>query len=633
MKYKLNSQLHKTLDSILNGLAFVARFSAKYPIQVITILLLVSSTAYLSLIQSAVQEWNTALSGFYIPTEYQNDILVENSIHFYRNSFKDPWMKISLEELNKVNQHNIYDHIYLYPIDFVRWSFESHNAEFDSFIKDLNDSSYIVYENKIYLVKHEFMLPNTVLKDNFNMIHWDPISSIESLMISLQKLRLFFAHMLQEQKLEFTDLIFILGSYFILFCIVINMFIDLNNMGSKIWLAFSLLLNFSCACCIAISVTKQLLNDYLSIFTLIQGLPFLIITVGFKDKINLSKYVLERVPLMNISRRITIDSIIFNAVKQEGIHLLRSYISILVVLIMAIFLLPSQIVIKDFSILSCLILLSDFFLIISFYSAILSLKMNIYSINRSIINREISEDEGISRISSSNNINISDKKLQKSLLISDGNAKMAKVTIISFIIVVNLYNVDFQWIFNILHSLYIQIFDNKSLPSFISNDPNRVNTLITIFPTQYLQYKNNIGFQRKKDNVTLYFLRIIGSIVTDQFMSKMIFIILLISIFTNIYLLKAARIHTKSTIKSLPKNTKTKELFIIPSNGTLNRKFSHISKTYSPLSPNSITSPTFSLTSTDDDEDDSLESSGTDTPLKSFDTSHACLGAVLQSNE
>lgn len=60
MKYKLNSQLHKTLDSILNGLAFVARFSAKYPIQVITILLLVSSTAYLSLIQSAVQEWNTA---------------------------------------------------------------------------------------------------------------------------------------------------------------------------------------------------------------------------------------------------------------------------------------------------------------------------------------------------------------------------------------------------------------------------------------------------------------------------------------------------------------------------------------------------------------------------------------------
>ena len=630
MKYKVSGHLNNILGSILNPLAIVARVSAKHPIQVITISLLLFSISYLSLIQSAIQEWNNILSNVNVPVEFQNNILLRESVHYYRGTTEAQWIKLSLDDFNKVSQYKNNHHLYLYPIDFEGWNFKKQDVELKTFLNGLNDSLHAIYENKFYLVKENFILPSKLLKDDFKITHWEPTISIESLIISLQKIRLFFDHMLQTQRLEFTDLTFVFGSYSILIYTIFNMFIDLKRMGSKMWLAFALLLNLSCACCISISITKSIFDIHFSIFTLIQGLPFLIITIGFKNKINLSKYVLERFRIINISRKITIDSIIFDAIKKEGIHLLKSYILLSMVLIMAILLFPSQKILRNFSILSCLILLVDFILTISFYSSILSLKMDIYTINQSTVNRDTLKEECSSRVSLTN-LTIADREPQRSFLISNKNVKIAKLAIILFIIVINMYSVDFQWILNTLHSLYLQLFNDKSLPSFVTNNPDLVDTLITIFPTQYYRYKDNISYETNSVNITLHLLKILGSTVSDQFMSKVIFIILLASVSTNIYLLKVARIYTKSTIQSTLKRTNSRESFVIPPNYISSRSFNHKSRTHSPLSFNPVTYPTFSLTPTSDDE--SPESSGTSTPLGSADTSLDYLDTILKSCE
>lgn len=631
----MRHRMDRIWGSILNLLALISKLSARHPIQVIITSLLLSSIAYLSLIRSYIQEWDAISNTIEVPPDLQKNDLLNDCTHYYRYSSKEPWISINKEEIDRLEEWEHSNHLHLYPINFQEWSLTSknnkvwpYNYESSNVVQDSNGKSYIK--------KEELIFPSQLLTKEKDLEHWVPIVTEESLKLSFLQFRVWINSMLKEHQLEFTDVMFVLGSYSIFVYTIFNLFKELRDLGSKLWLGFSILLNLSCACCIAISVTKNTLGIYISTFTLIQGLPFLIVIVGFKSKINLSRYTLERFGIINISRKITIDSVIFDAINKEGLQILKSYLSTILILVGMIFFLPSLQTLKDFSILSCFILTFDFILVITFYSSILALKMEINAIHRSTMIRQTLEEEGTSKVTSAN-LSVVDEKLKSSFLNSNQSVLLAKIAIVIAIIALNFYNVDFKWLFNTLHAIYLQLTVDNSLPEFIMDDPSLTNTIISILPTQYYQHDSNANCERKSGNITLHLLRILGRTVSDQFISKIIFVVLLISLSTNVYLLKAARVHTDYTVGALYNNllSTEKPTASAPSSShhtsSFHRGFPQRSRTHSLLAMNPVLPPTFSLNVTDDEE--SPESSGTSTPSELNDTTIDTLTTILHSND
>lgn len=629
--HQMKLKWDKFWGSLNNPFAQLGRISARHPIQVIITTLLLSSIAYISLIRSYLLEWEEISSNIDIPLEIGKDDLLTECTHYHRNTIEDPWSSITFKEFSRLNEMDHIRHVYLYPVNFhKRWQLSSSYPV--SWPLDHSKPDIYGQGGFNYLVEDHLLLPSKLLENEPGMENWLPIISEESLKRSLQRIQFGFERMLKIKQLEFTDVIIVLGSYSILAYTIINLFNELRNLGSRLWLSFSILLSLSCSCCMAISVSKNFFDIYISTFTLIQGLPFLIVIIGFKNKINLSRYTMERFGIINISRKITIDSVLFDAMTREGINILKSYIFSILIFLVVIVALPTQKLARDFSIMSCLILGFDFLMTTTFYSAILALKMEINAIHRSTMIRQTLEEEGTSKVTSAN-LSVVDDKLKSSFLNSNLSVLMAKGFIIICILAINLYSIDFQWLFNTLSALYFHLIVKESLPPFVNDNSTLTNTIISVLPTQYYQWRQNITVGSKPGNITINLLKILGNTVSDTFISKIIFIALLISVSTNIYLLKAAKIHTDYTVGALYKNLLSTEKPTPPPHNIVSHRnvSSGRSRTHSPLAMNPVTPPTFSLNVSDDEE--TPESSGTSTPSDLSETSIESLMKALHHDD
>lgn len=199
-------------------------------------------------------------------------------------------------------------------------------------------------------------------------------------------------------------MIMILG-YLSMHLTFVSLFLSMRRMGSHFWLATTVLISSVFAFLFGLIVTTKL-GVAINLVLLSEGLPFLVVTIGFEKPIILTKAVLSA--SLNSRRRgapggpssdaapRTIQGALQTAVKEKGFAIVRDY-CIEIILLIAGAASGVQGGLRQFCFLAAWILFFDCILLFTFYISILSVKLEINRLKRHVALRRALEEDGVSR--------------------------------------------------------------------------------------------------------------------------------------------------------------------------------------------------------------------------------------------
>lgn len=181
----------------------------------------------------------------------------------------------------------------------------------------------------------------------------------------------------------------------------VSLFLAMRRLGSNFWLATAVLLQSAFAFLFALAVTTYF-GVPINMVLLSEGLPFLVVIIGFEKPIVLTKAVLSasldarRSAEDNRGEPLTIQSAVQTAIKKTGFDIVRDYFfEILVVVAGAMSGIQGGL--RQFCFLGAWILFFDAIMLLTFYTAILTIKLEINRIKRHVALRRALEDDGVSR--------------------------------------------------------------------------------------------------------------------------------------------------------------------------------------------------------------------------------------------
>ncbi len=194
----------------------------------------------------------------------------------------------------------------------------------------------------------------------------------------------------------------------------VSLFLSMRRMGSNFWLATTVLFSSLFAFLFGLIVTTKL-GVPINMVLLSEGLPFLVVTIGFEKPIVLTKAVLsaslnsrhsgargspeqgqQRDAFHSEKYPLTIQNAVQAAVRDKGFGIVRDYfIEILILVAGAAS--GVQGGLRQFCFLAAWILAFDCVLLFTFYTAILSIKLEINRIKRHVTLRKALEEDGVSQ--------------------------------------------------------------------------------------------------------------------------------------------------------------------------------------------------------------------------------------------
>lgn len=190
----------------------------------------------------------------------------------------------------------------------------------------------------------------------------------------------------------------------------VSLFMSMRRMGSNFWLATTVLFSSVFAFLFGLIVTTKL-GVPINMVLLSEGLPFLVVTIGFEKPIILTKAVLsaslqsrrqgarqatEADGKMVETNSNTIQGAVQAAVHEKGFEIVRDY-AIEVAILITGAASGVQGGLRQFCFLAAWILFFDCLLLFTFYTAILSVKLEINRIKRHVTLRRALEEDGVSR--------------------------------------------------------------------------------------------------------------------------------------------------------------------------------------------------------------------------------------------
>jgi len=209
-----------------------------------------------------------------------------------------------------------------------------------------------------------------------------------------------------RKNAETLDIIIMILGYISMHLTFVSLFMSMRRLGSNFWLATTVLFSSVFAFLFALIVTLRL-GVPINMVLLSEGLPFLVVTVGFEKPIILTKAVLaasldrKRMEAQNsqdgkANSMPSIQHAVQTAVKERGFEIVRDYMVEIVILIAGA---ASGVQggLKQFCFLAAWILFFDCILLFTFYTAILTVKLEINRIKRHVALRKALEDDGVSR--------------------------------------------------------------------------------------------------------------------------------------------------------------------------------------------------------------------------------------------
>ncbi|KAI9814685.1 MAG: 3-hydroxy-3-methylglutaryl-coenzyme A (HMG-CoA) reductase isozyme [Thelocarpon impressellum] len=213
---------------------------------------------------------------------------------------------------------------------------------------------------------------------------------------------------------ETFDIIIMVLGYLSMHLTFVSLFLSMRRMGSNFWLATTVLFSSVFAFLFGLIVTTKL-GVPINMVLLSEGLPFLVVTVGFEKPIILTQAVLseslstrrQSIPpsptaingsasQQHENSPMTIRYAVQAAVREKGFEIVRDY-CIEIIILVAGAASGVQGGLRQFCFLASWILAFDCVLLFTFYTAILSVKLEINRIKRHVALRKALEEDGVSR--------------------------------------------------------------------------------------------------------------------------------------------------------------------------------------------------------------------------------------------
>ncbi|KAI9730668.1 MAG: 3-hydroxy-3-methylglutaryl-coenzyme A (HMG-CoA) reductase isozyme [Cirrosporium novae-zelandiae] len=400
---------------------------------------------------------------------------------------------------------------------------------------------------------------------------------------------------------ETLDIAIMAIAYLSMHLTFVSLFLAMRRFGSNVWLATSVLFSSVFAFLFGLVVTAKL-GVTITVIQLSEGLPFLVVTVGFEKGIILTKAVLtaalnnrRQAPQpQSPSRRstFTIHNAVQTAVEDKGFEIVRDYFIEIVVLVAGA---ASGIQggLRQFCFLAAWILFFDCLLLFTFYTAIMSIKLEINRIKRHVTLRKALEEDGVRRSvaenvaastewpkydpedesnkSSTNGTTIFGRKVRDS---SVPNFKILMVSGFVLVNVLNLCTIPFRHhgkavVMSTLSSLSnalspstidpFKVAENGLSAIIASAKANKLETLVTVLPPIKYELHYALPYTGNADVFDSDYAepffdavggRMFESILRsfeDPVLSKWIVVALTMSLVLNGYLFNAARWTIKDT--------------------------------------------------------------------------------------
>ncbi|KAH8423144.1 3-hydroxy-3-methylglutaryl-coenzyme A (HMG-CoA) reductase isozyme, variant 2 [Aspergillus melleus] len=372
----------------------------------------------------------------------------------------------------------------------------------------------------------------------------------------------------------------------------VSLFFSMRRLGSRSWLAFTVLLSGMFAFLFGLLVTTKL-GVPINMLLLSEGLPFLVVTVGFEKPIILTRAVLHAsvdrkrqgapgtAPNQPAPR--SIQDSIQTAIKHQGFEIVRDY-CIEIGILVAGAASGVQGGLRQFCFLAAWILFFDCVLLFTFYTTILCIKLEITRIKHHVATRKALEEDGITQrvaenVASNNDWlqSSSDNDGDTSIFgrkIKSSNVRRFKILMVGGFVLVNVVNLSaipfrnsannsnipiISRVSNVLAPTPIDPFkvaENGLDSIYVSAKSQMMETVVTVIPpVKYKLEYPSVHYAVPEEGqsfdieYTDQFLdavggRVIDSLlksVEDPIISKWIIAALTLSIILNGYLFNAAR--------------------------------------------------------------------------------------------
>jgi len=170
------------------------------------------------------------------------------------------------------------------------------------------------------------------------------------------------------------DIVIMVIGYLTMHFTFVSLFLNMRTMGSKFWLGATVLISSTFSFLLALA-TVDYLGVPINMVLLSEGLPFLVVTVGFEKPFLLTKAVL--LGKSSSLSRPTKDNV-NDAVREKGPRIVRDYLVEIAVL--ALGAASGVRGLRQFCFLAAWILGWDCVLLFTFYTAILSIKLEVHKI-------------------------------------------------------------------------------------------------------------------------------------------------------------------------------------------------------------------------------------------------------------
>ncbi|KAJ5137540.1 hypothetical protein N7526_003773 [Penicillium atrosanguineum] len=391
---------------------------------------------------------------------------------------------------------------------------------------------------------------------------------------------------------ETIDIVIMALGYLSMHLSFVSLFFSMRRLGSNFWLAATVLFSGSFAFLFGLLVTTKL-GVQINLLLLSEGLPFLVVTIGFEKPIMFTRAVLSasvdnRRPRAGAAPRPlasstsgSIQDSIATAIKKQGFEIVQHYCIEIGLLAMGA---ASGVQggLQQFCFLAAWILFFDCVLLFTFYTTILCIKLEITRIRRHVALRKALEEDGITHSVAENvasssdwpNLGSDSSEGDTSIFgrqVKSSSVRRFKILMVGGLILVNVVNLSAIPFRNTSNGALISRLSNVLAPApidpfkvaengldaiYVAAKSQKQETIVTIIPPikykleypsiHYAAGETPSSFDieytdQLLDAVGGKVLESLLKSVEDPFISKWIIAALTFSIILNGYLFNAAR--------------------------------------------------------------------------------------------
>ncbi|CCH45937.1 3-hydroxy-3-methylglutaryl-CoA reductase [Wickerhamomyces ciferrii] len=527
--------LEKPLNGLATVLAFIGKLSALHPIHTLIVTSLLASIAYLNIVENYVGDSFNFTDSTYTLTNY-----------YHPSGSKDSWVQV--DDLSKISQD--VEHYNIVPFQFKRGG-DSQIPEIANSYSDESDEQVqflITKENETSDLELNQLVSEDGTIWRFRDFH-AKLGRYSDLVLKAYN---------KVSKLilgaEPFDIAIVTVAYLAMWYTFISLFIDMRKAGSKFWLGFSTLVSSFFAFLFALYTATEYLDIQIPALSITEGIPFLVATIGFKHKIALTQKLLTKYSTSEYYKK-GAPNALYLAIKDQGSALLHDHLLVIVAFIGCSVYASHLEGLRNFCILSALILFFDLLTSVTFYSGILSLKLEINLIHRSTVLKQALQEDGLTQ-QTVDEVLRSDGDSSKvySESTASSSVTIGKILAIILFFGFHIYGLGSTWLSDLDASAeYTESFAFSD--SFFSQIPiGSKGTLVSVYPARFFLPSK---FSIQIEDQILSTIGFISAAIRDKYISKFVLFAFAISVSINVYLLNAARIHSSSVESDLAKSKKS----------------------------------------------------------------------------